>query len=907
MLHKILGETIDNDGDSSSSTRVDSYRLLGSGIVLTEPGADWQNWHQDGGHLDLDRRVVDEEQARRGVSSVPHAVNIFIPLVDLTRANGPTEFIPASHLSPDDSIFRRRAPPSPDDDDAGGAGGGDDFCPGVSVAPELPAGSMAIFDYRLTHRGRPNRRSSPRLGAAPAAVRPVLYFTVAKSWFKDEVNSWGEEALLPQDNGEEGDEAYWLSSGFAGQELRLVRPPRLPHGQLYAEPHLRELRYDGEEDDCYHQMRMPRALKPLQLPVLVVAGRHDNSMDNRSIAEASLHCDTRAAKALAVELAKEEEDDDDEEEEEEEVGEERGTGGQPRVFHVTGRLFVGIDGLVVYEGGLGGGGGGKGEDQAEKAPPLRLLIPEENRHPVNALLGLGMLGGAGSTQRLEHGGAIWTGGSNSDDSSRLATSTSSWSTGAFTGLGLLRCAQERADSRLGAGEILQVSDELFHYAAAAAVVAAAAPTESSSSSSSAKAAVVGDDHAACASSCACSLARLHGSYAADLGGSLVVLPHSWSLNYFHFTVEMLPKLLAARAAIRRRGRRREQEGEEETRAARKQWTVIVPEVPFASELVRLVLGAEESERWKIASLPIDRVAVADEALVMSRPASPLSAVAVWRLRRAVLGRNGAGRRLSFGRSAGSWMTLRAGLEIARQRGALMVAGQPSAGLLEEAGGRDSASFVAVWLLRRGTTNKGPESGTAQAMRQQARTVANSEAVLATIQRVLSEEEEEKARENQNQVEPAASSAALAVGLATGLLPVAAQVAILRRTRLLVGVEGAGLTSLLYMPLVDGDGGGRGAAVVNVLPGKRQVSEYLSRCGMTYYWRMVGGLTTRVGGCVGSGNSAGGAEDKEVQRRRRPLHVLLLPEEDYFGRNLTVPVGPLEEVVRRALEVGEWRT
>ena len=45
-------------------------------------------WHSDGPHLnkDFERRHLP-----------PHAVNVFVPLVDVTLSHGPTEFVPGSH------------------------------------------------------------------------------------------------------------------------------------------------------------------------------------------------------------------------------------------------------------------------------------------------------------------------------------------------------------------------------------------------------------------------------------------------------------------------------------------------------------------------------------------------------------------------------------------------------------------------------------------------------------------------------------------------------------------------------------------------------------------------------------------------------------------------------------------
>jgi len=82
-----------------------------------------------------------------------HAVNVFVPLVNLTAANGPTEYVPGSHLD-----FDAKVP---------------------SKTPSLKAGSALLFDYRLKHRG---------LGNSGTEERPLLYITYAKPFWLDVYN-----------------------------------------------------------------------------------------------------------------------------------------------------------------------------------------------------------------------------------------------------------------------------------------------------------------------------------------------------------------------------------------------------------------------------------------------------------------------------------------------------------------------------------------------------------------------------------------------------------------------------------------------------------------------------------------------------------------------------------------------
>ena len=74
--------------------------LLGADCVLTHfgcmlsfPGSSTQPWHADGPHIPSggDPNFV----------APPHALNVFVPLVNLTTANGPTELVPGSHCDYD--------------------------------------------------------------------------------------------------------------------------------------------------------------------------------------------------------------------------------------------------------------------------------------------------------------------------------------------------------------------------------------------------------------------------------------------------------------------------------------------------------------------------------------------------------------------------------------------------------------------------------------------------------------------------------------------------------------------------------------------------------------------------------------------------------------------------------------
>ena len=115
-----------------------------------------QAWHTDV-PLNL---FVDDERAATAASHAAYALNVFLPLVDLTESNGATEFIPGSHLPEAERTAEaeRRGQP---------------------LRILAPAGSAVIFDYRLWHRGLANDADTDRA---------VLYAVVARSWYRDSRN-----------------------------------------------------------------------------------------------------------------------------------------------------------------------------------------------------------------------------------------------------------------------------------------------------------------------------------------------------------------------------------------------------------------------------------------------------------------------------------------------------------------------------------------------------------------------------------------------------------------------------------------------------------------------------------------------------------------------------------------------
>ena len=143
----------------------DDYIEQFQGCVIAEPGAADQQPHMDGGHLYQSTHSYEQAQ------NPCHCLNVFVPLVDVTDENGPTEFWPGSHvLSQARAAYNGQMP---------------------SVRLAGNKGDAIIFDYRVVHRGA---------GNSADARRPVLYLTSSRSWFRDAAN-FPDERLLEQPGG----------------------------------------------------------------------------------------------------------------------------------------------------------------------------------------------------------------------------------------------------------------------------------------------------------------------------------------------------------------------------------------------------------------------------------------------------------------------------------------------------------------------------------------------------------------------------------------------------------------------------------------------------------------------------------------------------------------------------------
>ena len=157
----------------------DECKLAYCGLISSFPGSFHQPFHGDGPHLFGNSLQVP-----------PHAVNVFVPLHEITEELGPTEFFPGSH-SLDAAAAVGRALSS--------------FislkqttsleilskCRQHGVVPLqpllTPGRDVLLYDYRTVHRGTGNR--------SQATTRRMLYLLYAKPWFGDHIN-FGNASLF---------------------------------------------------------------------------------------------------------------------------------------------------------------------------------------------------------------------------------------------------------------------------------------------------------------------------------------------------------------------------------------------------------------------------------------------------------------------------------------------------------------------------------------------------------------------------------------------------------------------------------------------------------------------------------------------------------------------------------------
>jgi hypothetical protein len=134
-----------------------------AGLITSFPGSCDQPWHGDGPHLFESR-----------LQCPSHALNVFIPLHDISASLGPTEFVPGSHKlakAKNDNELLQSNPKSVD-----------------SIGPLLEKGTILVYDYRVIHRGTKNISTQNR---------HMFYLLYTKPWFNENIN-FGETSIFSE-------------------------------------------------------------------------------------------------------------------------------------------------------------------------------------------------------------------------------------------------------------------------------------------------------------------------------------------------------------------------------------------------------------------------------------------------------------------------------------------------------------------------------------------------------------------------------------------------------------------------------------------------------------------------------------------------------------------------------------
>ena len=168
MIRAALSRQLDEETDAKRQKQDEREQGLRCqvSVVYSRPGADAQDWHSDGNHRGATSGWHGEQ------ASTPYALCVFVPLVDLDSLVGFTQFWPGTHHHPKLAGFGASAP-----------------ILGCNVDATLAAGGAAIYDYRLLHRGMPNRSS---------VQRPVLQFIYHTASYR-ETKNFGHTYLFPRD------------------------------------------------------------------------------------------------------------------------------------------------------------------------------------------------------------------------------------------------------------------------------------------------------------------------------------------------------------------------------------------------------------------------------------------------------------------------------------------------------------------------------------------------------------------------------------------------------------------------------------------------------------------------------------------------------------------------------------
>lgn len=142
--------------------------LLYAGLILSFPSSSDQPWHQDG------LMLFSQNELPEDVHLPVYALNVFVPLADVTEDMGPTEFSVGSHKTKEGEKAMEYISNQQE-------------LKAKVIGPTLKCGDALIYDYRTCHRGTQNLSTD--------TTRPMLYLMYGRPWFREHIN-FGKEKLF---------------------------------------------------------------------------------------------------------------------------------------------------------------------------------------------------------------------------------------------------------------------------------------------------------------------------------------------------------------------------------------------------------------------------------------------------------------------------------------------------------------------------------------------------------------------------------------------------------------------------------------------------------------------------------------------------------------------------------------
>jgi ectoine hydroxylase-related dioxygenase (phytanoyl-CoA dioxygenase family) len=159
----------------------DSFKCLSFGVVMAESGASSQMWHQDERPMFGDGSIFHNKHG--GHEQPAMSIVALAPLLNMTRAHGPTEFCVGSSavnglftdifefMTWDSAELKEQVMELYEDFGPEQFLYG--FCPSrMWRSPTLNAGDMVLWDYNLNHRAGPNNSKDFRSALYTSYSRP---------------------------------------------------------------------------------------------------------------------------------------------------------------------------------------------------------------------------------------------------------------------------------------------------------------------------------------------------------------------------------------------------------------------------------------------------------------------------------------------------------------------------------------------------------------------------------------------------------------------------------------------------------------------------------------------------------------------------------------------------------------